>query len=673
MNGQPRNPYHVLGLKKGATEQQIREAYKLLARVHHPDRNLNDPTAQGRFIEIKEAYEALIEKKTTSHHVMVAAEEKGAELQRRGVFKGVAIAALAVVGIAAGGGATWQFYLKDRPFNEGMSAARSGDVARARELLGPLAAAPGPHQIAARDHLVMAELADARRRPVDRMASLAAARTLVAGATDGRGLALRGDIELALNENANASASWKAARAADRGAEMLARSYAGHVRAGDWKGASALVAEASSAHRGDPFALWMAGLDALRRKRADDAAFPEDTSPRALSARAAWLIENARNPPPLDLAKQDANKAFRAGEGVADMRTQYGEEAKRLLTRAYEAVEAADPGEATFGIAFPAPALRPVSRGRPLDWRLTTSADDARVAIRIAQAAASKAIDGEHLSEAISFAEKAHDLDPESPAAWLTLGNLRLEAGTNQLDMAKANFGRVTQMETRTPATAALGHAGLARVWRRLAGPRVDSPDPGVRDLLAKERAEWAKAIALDPKNPELHLGVAMSMAHDPAARIAANRAALKVAPDFGPARLDLAKAYLTKRDDRAALVELNAAAALPETRDEALLELGRYHYDRRKLGPAAAALKSAAQSEERRIAAAAYYRLACVYSLQKNRKDAIESYRKWHHLTDEAARGELEPVQVDREAALEWLRPEIKSYHAGLGRSTQR
>jgi curved DNA-binding protein len=43
----------------GATEDEIRKAYRKLARKHHPDVNRNDKAAEERFKEINEAYQVL--------------------------------------------------------------------------------------------------------------------------------------------------------------------------------------------------------------------------------------------------------------------------------------------------------------------------------------------------------------------------------------------------------------------------------------------------------------------------------------------------------------------------------------------------------------------------------------------------------------------------------------
>src|SRR5689334_19028122 len=51
--------YDVLGTSKTATEDDIRKAYRTLARKYHPDVNPGDKSAEERFKEINEAYEVL--------------------------------------------------------------------------------------------------------------------------------------------------------------------------------------------------------------------------------------------------------------------------------------------------------------------------------------------------------------------------------------------------------------------------------------------------------------------------------------------------------------------------------------------------------------------------------------------------------------------------------------
>ena len=54
--------YNILGVKRDATEQEIKKAYRRLARKHHPDVNPGDKSAEAKFKEINEAYEVLSDK-----------------------------------------------------------------------------------------------------------------------------------------------------------------------------------------------------------------------------------------------------------------------------------------------------------------------------------------------------------------------------------------------------------------------------------------------------------------------------------------------------------------------------------------------------------------------------------------------------------------------------------
>src|ERR1700749_4396646 len=80
--------YKVLGVDKKASQEEIKKAYRKLARKYHPDTN-KDPGAEERFKQISEAYDVLGD------------EDKRKKSARGGVFAGGN-----PFGGGAGGGAT---------------------------------------------------------------------------------------------------------------------------------------------------------------------------------------------------------------------------------------------------------------------------------------------------------------------------------------------------------------------------------------------------------------------------------------------------------------------------------------------------------------------------------------------------------------------------------------
>ncbi len=58
-----RDYYDILGLKKGASESDIKKAFRKLARKYHPDVNPGDKTSEQKFKEMNEAYEVLSDPK----------------------------------------------------------------------------------------------------------------------------------------------------------------------------------------------------------------------------------------------------------------------------------------------------------------------------------------------------------------------------------------------------------------------------------------------------------------------------------------------------------------------------------------------------------------------------------------------------------------------------------
>ncbi|MGQ9675242.1 MAG: DnaJ C-terminal domain-containing protein [Chloroflexota bacterium] len=62
MAGAAKDYYATLGVKRDATDKDIRQAYRRLARKYHPDVNPGDKMAEAKFKEIQQAYEVLSDK-----------------------------------------------------------------------------------------------------------------------------------------------------------------------------------------------------------------------------------------------------------------------------------------------------------------------------------------------------------------------------------------------------------------------------------------------------------------------------------------------------------------------------------------------------------------------------------------------------------------------------------
>ncbi len=111
----PRDPYEVLGVGRDASEQQIKKAFRALARELHPDVNAHDPQAEEKFKEAAQAYEILSDSGRRATYDRYGHEG----LRSGGYASGVdAFGSLSDLFDAFFGGAS--------PFGAGMGGARRG-------------------------------------------------------------------------------------------------------------------------------------------------------------------------------------------------------------------------------------------------------------------------------------------------------------------------------------------------------------------------------------------------------------------------------------------------------------------------------------------------------------------------------------------------------------------
>lgn len=80
--------YDVLGLKKGATADEIKKAYRKLAVKYHPDKNPDDKKAEERFKEINEAYAVLSDPQKKTQYDQFGSDGFHQRYSQEDIFRG---------------------------------------------------------------------------------------------------------------------------------------------------------------------------------------------------------------------------------------------------------------------------------------------------------------------------------------------------------------------------------------------------------------------------------------------------------------------------------------------------------------------------------------------------------------------------------------------------------
>jgi curved DNA-binding protein len=164
-----RDPYDVLGVARDASQDEIRRAYRRLARTHHPDVS-KEPDAEARFKDISEAYDT------------IGDPEKRAAYDRRGE---------AFAGGRREYGEEIRFEDVEDMFGDGGIGDLFGDLFRRRGAGGPGVAMRGPDFQAALE-IGLEEAARGGRRRIDLGGGRSLEVEIPRGVTDGQRIRLAG-------------------------------------------------------------------------------------------------------------------------------------------------------------------------------------------------------------------------------------------------------------------------------------------------------------------------------------------------------------------------------------------------------------------------------------------------------------------------------------------------
>jgi curved DNA-binding protein len=128
-----KNYYSVLGIPNGASDGEIKKAYRKLAMQYHPDRNEGDKKAEDRFKEVSEAYAVLSDKKKRHQYDQVGSEGFHQKFSQEDIFRDFDMDEI-LRGFGFGGGGGNPFQGQERsgfnnPFSHGRPPQREAQIA----------------------------------------------------------------------------------------------------------------------------------------------------------------------------------------------------------------------------------------------------------------------------------------------------------------------------------------------------------------------------------------------------------------------------------------------------------------------------------------------------------------------------------------------------------------
>ena len=112
-----KNYYDILGLKRSASQKEIKQAYRRLARKHHPDVNPGDKSAEARFKEINRAHEVLSDPAKRAKYDRYGEQWEQAEAFQKARAQG---------GAGRGGAQTFHFDIDDLLRRQGAATGGGG-------------------------------------------------------------------------------------------------------------------------------------------------------------------------------------------------------------------------------------------------------------------------------------------------------------------------------------------------------------------------------------------------------------------------------------------------------------------------------------------------------------------------------------------------------------------